>query len=1451
MGMPMESTPTADASKRPAARYGELWEGGGVAPDVFAFLSSHPGLAASDRLELLLVDQRQRWLRGQQLPLRVYLSACPDIAGKSEMLRALVDGDREHRRQSFSRVDESTASDLADVVSQAATERIAPPGARQETEGDFALAEPKASETRSMPLPAEEAKTTGDAACASAPAERLSFALDEDLQLQAEAESLREMLDAVRFTLVRRLGTGGMGVVYEAYDQERGELVALKTMRRVDPSALVRFKQEFRGLADISHANLVNLYELFAVKDRWFFTMELVEGCDFVTYVRSKRERATSSSRGSGRGSELKADAAATTGSSRALAPAAAWLFDERRLRESLRQLAEGVEALHQSGKLHRDIKPTNVLVTMEGRVVILDFGLTADLETSGKQQTGERQIVGTVGHMSPEQAGGLPTTPASDWYSVGVILFESMTGRLPFEGRADDIVAAKRNRSAPAPATIVEGLPDDLVRLCEQLLCRDPVERPSGREIIAILSGQQTETIEVQDIARPLSLFGRSRHRQVLSARFASLALGRTESVFVFGRTGTGKSTLVRSFLDELIAKDRAVVLCGRCHERESVPYKALDSLIDSLASYLKGLPPPKAEALLPRDVAFLARLFPALQSVDAVAAARRIATEVPDQQEYRRLACAALRDLLGRIGKTKGLVLAIDDLQWGDVDSAILLSDLVCSPQSPPLLLIGCFRLEDADQSVFLREIRRSMAQEPGSLNHRELSVEPLTQAESREMALVLLGRDDAVSRAQAHMMARESRGNPLFIDELVKHIQSGGWTDRSESIGALDLDEVLWARINRQPEEARRLLATIAVSGRPIRQSLGFQAADLGAGGRVALASLRTARLVRRIGQMQEDAVEIYHGRIRESVVAHLAPETLKWHHERLARVLEADGKADPEVLAEHLQGSGESARASAYYLRAAEQAALALAFDHAARLYRIALDLDPGPSDLAWVLWKKLGESLANAGRGTDAAAAYLKAAESATAAETSELKRLATSQLLISGHLDQGMALLRTILGPLGLSMPDTIHGAVLSLLWNRAFLRMRGLNFQRREASQVSPRDLTRIDVCWSAVVGLSMNEPLRGADFQTRGLLLALRAGEPFRIARALAMEAGHRSTAGVSAAPRVAKLLENAEKLAEQLDSPHARGMTRLVRGASSLLLGEWKAAQTSLDQAEQLFRTQCTGVSWERDTIHNFLLWALYQLGELAELRRRFSAIYREAQERGDLYAAATLTSFYMTMIKLTANESPDSEAQLEAAAVPSEGRPLNLQNSSALDALISLYFYRGDFSTAWSRIRAMWPEYSRSMLIRIQMIRIHLLEQRSRSVLGMAERAKQPSIYLRQAKRDARQLAREQQRWALAHAAFVRAGIAACEENIGQAVDLMNLAVQLYEEADMPLRAQILRYRLGEVLTDATSRAGRQEAEIWMRNQGIVSPVRWAGMYAPGFAKISSELMETSF
>ena len=371
---------------------------------------------------------------------------------------------------------------------------------------------------------------------------------------------------------------------------------------------------------------------------------------------------------------------------------------------------------LHQSGKLHRDIKPTNVLVTPEGRVVLLDFGLTADLESSGRHQSPDRQIVGTVAHMSPEQAAGLAITPASDWYSVGVMLYEALTGRLPF----DRVAPGADHRQADADASLAglaggraAGGPGPAVRRC----CWTGTRR-GGRAVArssSVLSGQVPE-LDRRPRARigALPLIGRSRHLHVLDAVFAASTAGRTESIFVFGRTGTGKTTLIRSFLDGLIARDEAVVLSGRCYERESVPYKALDSLIDALARHLKGLPARKVAGPLARRTSpFLARVFPVLQSVEAVASARvRGAASCPTRKSCAAAPSPGSASCWRGWARRTALVLAIDDLQWGDVDSAILLSDLLCSPQSPVLLFLGSFRTEDAERSPFLNEIRKSIA-------------------------------------------------------------------------------------------------------------------------------------------------------------------------------------------------------------------------------------------------------------------------------------------------------------------------------------------------------------------------------------------------------------------------------------------------------------------------------------------------------------------------------------------------------------------------------------------------------------------------------------------------------------------------------------------------------------------------------------------------------------------
>src|SRR5262249_49264049 len=138
---------------------------------------------------------------------------------------------------------------------------------------------------------------------------------------------------------------------------------------------------------------------------------------------------------------------------------------------------------------------------------------------------------------------------------------------------------------------------------------------------------------------------------------------------------------------------------------------------------------------------------------------------------------------------------------------------------------------------------------------------------------------------------------------------------------------------------------------------------------------------------------------------------------------------------------------------------------------------------------------------------------------------------AAMQSLISGHIDEGLAALQMVLAAVGMRLAPTSRRALLSLLWRRFRLWLRGLRFRARDASQIPAADLNRIDICWSVAVGLSIVDTVRAADFQTRNLLLALRAGEPYRVARALAWEAAHQANAGGPARQRTARLLQEAE--------------------------------------------------------------------------------------------------------------------------------------------------------------------------------------------------------------------------------------------------------------------------------------------------------------------------------
>ncbi len=1117
-----------------------------------------------------------------------------------------------------------------------------------------------------------------------------------------------------RFTAVRAIGDGAYGTVFAARDEHLGP-VAVKLLKRASGESLRRFKNEFRTLSALAHPNLIVQHELIADGDEWLLVMELIEGDDFVTWatgVAAGPTRTIDTGQPEA-GDHPRSTPVVATGAPRHChAPA-----QVTRLLAATAGLVDGLGALHAAGRLHCDVKPSNVLVERTtGRVVLLDFGLVSALAMSPGPPG---RAAGTPGYMSPEQAAGARLDEASDWHAVGVMLDECL------------------GRDGPA----------ELVALAAALRAPVPTSRPRGHEVagrIAALRGAVAIDATTPAPARPPRppLIGREPEL----ARFAdALAAADQGPVLmrVLGAAGHGKSALLDRFAEAARAAG-ALVLAARSYQHAQVPYKALDELVDELAAAISRERP----SIAGDDLATLAQVFPVLGRGPTEPAREAVAGP-----ELRRRVIRSFPRLLGQVAGPRLVVLILDDLHWGDDDSLPFLIEVLRTQL--PAVVVAAARDDDPAS----RRLPAALAD--AAARTIDLELGPLTGAATT--ALIRAAAPDIGPQA-ARDAAAESGGMPLFAIELARHAAAHGGP-------LLSLDEVLRRRVAELPAAARTALALIAVSGAPVAHSL------IGEAGRnlavpapelaTAIRALVASRLVLARSSRGGDELGVYHDRIRDRVVDDLGPAARVRAHHALATALAARPAPDAERLAFHLRGAGRAAEAVPHLITAAERAAAALALERAAALYGEALAIGgPDGDDVAAARHARRADLLAAAGHPLASAEGYLAAAAASGAPGRRELRRRASEQLLRGGHFDRGLAIAEELAAGAGLRLPSTpvaaLPGLVVSRLrlarWHR---RWRGGDAIAARAT-IADDDRFAIDVAWTLASGLALIDPLRAAHFHGQAALRSLAGGDAVRVARSLVGEVTYSGMRGTASSARTRTIVDAARRVAAASGDPYVAALTTAAAGVAAVQEGRVRAGEAACREAMSHF-PDGTGGAWERGLLTHFRTWALTYLGEIDELRRFVVDTLADAEARGDLHLATDQRTACANLVWLLDGGAAAARRQVERAMAAWSRGGYHAQHYYAMQALVHIALWEGDGRRALAIVDHGWPALRRSLLLVVQGVRIDALWLRARARLAAADaaRGRARRTLLDSAQLDATRLERTDAPWARGLAAVVRA------------------------------------------------------------------------------------------
>lgn len=1171
-----------------------------------------------------------------------------------------------------------------------------------------------------------------------------------------------------RFVLQRKLGEGGFGEVYEAYDLRRQCLVAVKRLRRWDGIRLRRFKYEFRQISSLRHPHLVKCYELFLAKDDAFFSMEFVDGVSAQAWLLSAQSPRVPTETGSPRQR----------------------IVDLPRIRTMLGDLSDALAFLHANGKFHRDVKPSNIMLERGGRTLLLDFGLLLDQDD---QVEDPRIVMGTPRYLAPEQLLRAPLSPAVDVYQLGLVAFEFLVGASPWSFGPTRVWSDRVSLDGARPSQYANGVPPDLDDLVAAMLRRDPGLRPTAQEVRSRLESRSS-TPAVQNLESEAPFVGRHLELNELMAFVRDIGPGHAGLALVEGESGMGKSALLDHFRRDLVSVSDLVVLSGRCFEWETVPFNAFDPINDALIATLQRFTPSETAAIVGDDIEPVAHLFPGFSELICPEQGSRFPGRVLSH-EARRRALTGYRAILARLAQRRRVVLMMDDLQWGDADSAAVLLDLM-QPESRPAIAIVLSARRTEIRSPLIDVFHRLTR---GGFIDSSVRVDlgPLPEQDARALCEAVAG---PLSEDAVRWVLDETKGQPFFISELVRR------TDR-DARGA-SLDDLLRVRAQELSSCSRRLVVTLAVIAHPVTRHVVEAASSAADDGSLTDAwdELRIGRWVKSHRLGEAERVECYHDRIRESLAADLPRDDRRQLHNAIAHALLRYQNTSVEAIAMHFLEAGREDQAYPYAIDAAAIAQQALAFDQAARLFGICAAIAPSIA-LGRAHRLEQAKALALSGHGKEAADIYLDLATFETFDEALDLRRWAAEQLVSTGHVRQGLATLNAVLQDLGVSVPKTRIGILASHLALSLWLRIRAPRVVRPRRP-TSSTDFAIVDCMRVLGALMSLVNPLMSAYFVRRHAMLALRSDDPRRVAQAFAEEGTYIAAhGGAIADKRESRFFAEAQRRAAASDD-ETRIKIDVLRGVATICHSNWVNSAALFKDCEDRLVLRHPGLTWELNQARLYRLYALRCLGRWREVASAARAFIDEAHNRQDRYAEATYRTFIGDVPALL-DDAPDLAIETIMVGLERwEEHDYDIIRVTAHEGICNAELYRehGEGRRALERVLQYWDDMKRSGTWFVQTNRIVWQDIRARACLAAAavESGAQRRHLLREARRYARALGRSDVDFGCGYAERLWAAIAVAEGDVVGAIGYLQRAEEFFQRCQMQLMQAASSWRRAQLL-----------------------------------------------